>query len=145
MLLMDVKVKLLSTAAKIPTYANPGDAGFDFVCTNSFWIPPRGSAIALTGLAFEIPPGYEIQVRSRSGLAANRAVSVLNSPGTIDSGYRGEVKVILQNSGDKIQYFESGDRVAQGVLQKVPTAVFVLVDELASSERGEGGLGSTGV
>lgn len=145
MLSMDVKVKLLRETAKIPSYANPGDAGFDFVCTDSFYVPPRGIAIALTGLAFEIPEGYEIQVRSRSGLAANRAVFVLNSPGTIDSGYRGEVKIILQNTSDRIQYFEPGDRVAQGVLQKVPNATFIVVDELSSSVRGAGGLGSTGV
>ena len=98
-----------------------------------------------TGIKMDIPVGYEVQVRPRSGLAAKHGVTVLNSPGTIDSDYRGEVKVILINHGKDAFVVNSGERIAQFVISKVIQADFVLSDELSESERGEGGFGSTGV
>lgn len=142
---MNVKVKKLHTEAKIPSYANPGDAGFDFSSVEDFRLLPGKIAIVPTGLAFEIPEGYEVQVRSRSGLAAKQGISVLNSPGTLDSGFRGEIKIILFNNSRNIYEFKAGDRIAQGVLNEVPKAVFIPIEELSSSVRGEGGFGSSGV
>jgi len=141
-----LKVKKLVSEAKLPSYAHTGDAGFDLSCIESFRILPGKAVIVSTGLAFGIPNGYEIQIRSRSGLAAKHGVQVLNAPGTIDCGFTGEVKVILYNHGYEIVYFNSGDRIAQGVLQEVPYAEFEVVPELGNdTSRGTGGFGSTGV
>lgn len=143
---MNLKIKLLSPSAKIPSYAHPGDAGFDISASEGFRIYPGKIAIVSTGFALEIPKGFEVQIRSRSGLAANKGLSVLNSPGTIDSNYRGEIKVILHNSSHNIYEFHPGDRIAQGVLSQVPEAVFTVVEELTDNQdRGSGGLGSSGV
>ena len=101
-------------------------------------------AIIPTGIYLEIPDGYECQIRSRSGLAAKHGLNVMNSPGTIDSGYRGEIKVILHNHHFQSYDVKKGDRVAQMVFAPVTIAEFVNVEELTNSERGEGGLGSTG-
>ncbi len=97
-----------------------------------------------TGLAMAIPAGFELQIRPRSGLAAKQSLTVLNSPGTIDSDYRGEIKVILHNAGTVSQFVEVGDRICQAVLSRVPQAVFSVVDELDETDRGDGGFGSTG-
>ncbi len=140
-----VKVKKLTNDAIVPTYAKPGDAGFDFHATDEGFLLPGETAVIGTGLAFEIPEGYEIQVRPRSGLAAKHGITVLNSPGTVDAGYRGEVKVILHNAGHGAFEINKGDRIAQGVLSKVNQAKFIEVDELEESERGADGFGSTGV
>ena len=108
-------------------------------------IPHLGTAMIGTGLFFEIPEGYEVQIRPRSGLAAKNGVTVLNTPGTIDSDYRGEIKVILINLGEKDFVINSGDRIAQMVIAPVTQASFEITDSLSDTERGAGGFGSTGV
>lgn len=140
---MTVKVKNHSNNP-LPAYQTTGSAGMD-ICANIDWLlhPGQWSAIP-TGIFLEIPEGYECQVRPRSGLAFKNGVTVLNSPGTIDSDFRGEVKVILINHSNTPFVIQQGDRIAQLVFNKVETAVFELSDELSSSERGAGGFGSTG-
>jgi dUTP pyrophosphatase len=108
-------------------------------------IPPLGRAQIPTGLFLEIPPGFEVQVRPRSGLAVRRGVTVLNSPGTIDSDYRGEVNIILINLGSEPFTVQNGDRIAQLVLSPVCGAAIVEAESLSPTERGSGGFGSTGV
>ena len=134
-----------------PTYEKDGDSGFDIRANNekTIEIEPGHRALIPTGLYFEVPAGFELQIRSRSGLALKNGIMVLNSPGTVDSGYRGEIGVILYNT-DKITpfYVHKGDRIAQGVITAVQTmnkTKFVKTDSLSSSERGSGGFGSTGV
>ena len=128
----------------LPCYAKPGDAGMDICAAEDKHISPFNWTTISTGLYLEIPEGYEVQIRSRSGLAAKHGIQVLNSPGTIDSGYRGEIKVILKNN-DHIKYnVHKGDRIAQMVVAPITTATLIEVAELSDSERGEGGLGSTG-
>lgn len=141
-----LEVQKLNPAATMPIYAYPGDAGFDLACVESFKVMPGCISIVPTGLALAIPIGYEVQIRSRSGLAAKRGIQVLNSPGTVDSNFLGELQVILYNHGYEIQRFEAGDRIAQGVLSEVPHAEFYLVDKLSKkTSRGDKGLGSSGV
>jgi dUTP pyrophosphatase len=132
---------------KIPAYAHPGDAGFDFQAAIDapIRIWPGERKMIPTGLRMAIPDGYEVQVRSRSGLSYKHGVVVANAPGTLDSGFRGEVCVILQNLGDGPFPIEPGDRIAQGVLAPVMQAAFVEADTLGESQRGDGGFGSTGV
>ena len=128
----------------LPCYAKEGDAGMDICAAEDKHISPFNWTTISTGLYLEIPEGYEVQIRSRSGLAAKHGIQVLNSPGTIDSGYRGEIKVILKNN-DHIKYIvKKGDRIAQMVVAPITTAILKEVAELSDSERGEGGLGSTG-
>lgn len=134
-----------------PTYEKEGDSGFDIRANikEPFFIEPGCRALIRTGLFFEIPLGYELQVRSRSGLALKNGIMVLNSPGTVDSGYRGEVCVILYNS-DKSNPFcvHHGDRIAQGVIAAVQTmskTKFIKTEKLSSTDRGTGGFGSTGI
>lgn len=134
-----------------PTYEKDGDSGFDIRANNekTIEIEPGHRVLIPTGLYFEVPAGFELQIRSRSGLALKNGIMVLNSPGTVDSGYRGEIGVILYNT-DKITpfYVHKGDRIAQGVITAVQTmnkTKFVKTDSLSSSERGSGGFGSTGV
>lgn len=144
--IVDIKYKAKSGAV-IPEYKTAGAAGAD-VCAlleNPVTIPCGQRAIVPTGLFFEIPEGYEIQVRPRSGLAAKNGVTVLNTPGTIDSDYRGELMVILINLGDKDFVINSGDRIAQIVVAPVTQGIFKLADSLSETERGAGGFGSTGV
>lgn len=145
---IEVGVKMLTADAVLPTYAKPGDAGFDLYAAHDMVIAPGGGAVIKTGLAFEIPEGYEIQVRPRSGNSAKTKLRVANAPGTIDSGFRGEVGVILDNIGDLLHgepiEIKKGDRIAQGVLQRVPKARFTVKSELSTTERGEGAYGSTG-
>lgn len=130
----------------LPEYKTDGAAGMDvmaFIPDNVFIMPGHTEVIS-TGLYVSIPKGWEIQVRSRSGLAAKNSVFVLNSPGTIDSDYRGEIKVILTNLSDENFIVHSGDRIAQLVLNKVTSINFKEVDNLDNTERGDGGFGSTG-
>lgn len=131
----------------IPEYKTPGSAGFDFRAnlSRSISILPGRHAIIPTGLFVEIPEGMEIQVRSRSGLAAKNGVLVLNSPGTIDSDYRDEICIILANLGDQPFEVKPGDRVAQGILAKHEKAEFVVVEKLDESTNRGGGFGHTGV
>ena len=140
-----VRFKKLENDAILPVCKTEGDAGFDISSVENLNIKARSSAVVPTGLAMALPMGYEAQVRSRSGLAAKHMVAVLNSPGTIDAGYRGEIKVILINHGDVDFKIEKGDRVAQLVFKKVEKVSLVEVNNLDETTRGAGGLGSTGV
>lgn len=130
-----------------PTYGSAGASGFDLRANNEddITIPVGGTVLVPTGLHMAIPAGFEMQVRSRSGLAAKNGVFVLNTPGTVDSDYRGEVKVILHNAGSEPFTVQTGDRIAQGVICPVVHVVWNVVESLESSERGESGFGSTGV
>lgn len=141
-----VEVKRLPHGAglPLPAYATTGAAGMDVVSAESVTIPPGARHAVATGLALAIPKGYEIQVRPRSGLALKHGITVPNTPGTIDSDYRGELKVILINLGDEPFAILRGDRIAQLVLAPVVQAAWHEVVELDSTERGEGGFGSTG-
>ena len=131
----------------IPSYQSSGSAGMDVRAhlSESLVIKPGRSVLVPTGLYLEIPSGYEVQVRSRSGLALKNGIMVLNSPGTIDSDYRGEIKVLLINHSDRDFIINSGDRIAQLVVSRVERALFIPADSLSDTERGEGGFGSTGV
>lgn len=142
----DVEILVL-TDKKAPEYASDEAAGADIRAslTEPLTIPPAASALIPTGLRFEIPPGYEIQIRPRSGLALKNQITVLNTPGTIDSDYRGEVKVILINHGKEPFVVEPEMRIAQAVVAPVIRAHFVSVSDLAESARGTGGFGHTGV
>jgi dUTP pyrophosphatase len=128
----------------LPKYARDGDAGMDICAAEDDFLSPFNWKAISTGLFVEIPEGYEIQIRSRSGLAFKHGVAVLNSPGTIDSGYRGEIKVILKNNDHHTYNIKKGERIAQMVVAPVTNATFIEVAELSDTERGEGGLGSTG-
>ncbi|EEK91781.1 dUTP diphosphatase [Bacillus cereus group sp. BceL101] len=134
---------------ELPRYAKPGDSGFDLVAAEDTIIWPGETKVIQTGLAFEIPPGYELQVRPRSGMTRNTKLRVVL--GTVDSGYRGEVGVLVDNTeipkaaNMQAYVIEKGTRIAQGVIAPVVTAHFVEVDELSESDRGTGGFGSTGV
>ncbi|MBO7166677.1 MAG: dUTP diphosphatase [Kiritimatiellae bacterium] len=142
---MTVRFTLLNESAVLPTYAHPGDAGMDLRSIEDVVIEPGKRALVKTGLAMELPEDAEAQVRPRSGLAIKNGITVLNSPGTIDSGYRGEVGVILINHGEEAFHVEKGMKIAQMVIAKVEHAKIEVVTELSSSDRGAGGFGSTGV
>ena len=142
------KVKVINKSGNaLPAYATEFSAGLDVRSNNTDTIElkPLGRAIVPTGLYLEIPAGYEVQVRPRSGLAAKKGVTVLNAPGTIDADYRGEVCVILVNLGAEPFVIERGERIAQLVLARHEVIEWEEADELAESERGAGGFGSTGV
>ena len=141
-----IRIKV-EKGAVIPHYATEGAAGADISAYLSAPVtlrPCEYKAIP-TGLFMEIPEGYEVQVRPRSGLALKHGITVLNAPGTIDSDYRGEVKVILINHSSEAFTIQNGDRIAQIVVARVHRLPFVEVDDLSATERGEGGFGSTGV
>jgi dUTP pyrophosphatase len=143
-----VNIKVVaSKGAVIPEYKTAGAAGADLcaLLDSPVTIPAGHTAIIPTGLFFEIPQGYEVQVRPRSGLAAKSAITVLNTPGTIDSDYRGEIKVILINLGQSDFTINSGDRIAQMIIAPVTQAAFTATDSLSQTERGTGGFGSTGI
>lgn len=129
----------------IPTYALPGDAGADLKSSIDITIAAGKRTSIPTGVKIAIPEGYVGLVHPRSGLASKYGITVLNAPGTIDSGYRGEINVILLNTNEYEFEVKRGDRIAQLVIQAVDTAVFELVDVLDETVRGEGGLGSTGL
>jgi dUTP pyrophosphatase len=142
---LEVRVKRLDAQLPLPAYAHPGDAGADLVTAVVVELAPGERALLPTGVAIALPPGYAAFVHPRSGLAARHGVSLVNAPGTIDSGYRGEIQVVLQN-GDPRETLRlrRGDRIAQLVIQAVETAIFTEVDELPDSVRAAGGFGSTG-
>lgn len=142
---MTVKFRKTDPSATLPSYAHPGDAGMDLCSVEELVIPRGERRLVRTGLAMRLPSGYEAQVRPRSGLALKKGVTVLNSPGTIDEGYRGEIGVILVNLGDEPFGVCKGDRIAQMVVAPCARAEIALVSELDSTERGAGGFGSTGV
>jgi len=139
-----LKVKLIKEDAKLPQYANPGDAGLDLFSVEEKIIKPGEFALIATGICLELPPGTEAQVRPRSGLALKHGITLLNSPGTIDEGYRGEVKVMLINHGKKEFKVEKHMRIAQMVVAPVTRMNVIEVEEISDSVRGEGGFGSTG-
>lgn len=143
-----INIKVVAKeGAKLPLYKTSGAAGAD-ICAlleKPLVIESGKSAMVPTGLFFEIPQGYEVQIRPRSGLAAKNGVTVLNTPGTIDSDYRGEINVILINLGDKPFTVNSGDRIAQMLVAPVIQTDFSIVSSLEETERGAGGFGSTGV
>lgn len=164
---MQLKVKRLDKDMPMPQYAKKGDAGFDLRATEDVTIYPGETVMVGTGLAFEIPEGYNGEVRARSGMASKRMLAPINEPGTVDAGYRGEVMVPLHNyapssiweteffesgviktrlfpNNDGIQHVKRGERIAQMVIAPVETCEFVEVDELSETERGDGGFGSSG-
>lgn len=141
----NLKVKLLIKDALLPLQANKGDAGLDLFSAEEKAIKPGEAELISTGISIELPQGTEAQVRPRSGLALKHSVTVLNSPGTIDEGFRGEIKVILINHGKDTFIVEKHMRIAQMVIAPVPKVSIIEVDDLSSSERGEGGFGSTGL
>lgn len=140
-----VLVRRLDPGVPLPSYAHPGDAGADLVTTTDVTMEPGERVVLGTGLAVALPDGYVGFVTPRSGLAARHGIGMVNAPGVLDSGYRGEVKVTLVNHDPRERVaLRRGDRIAQLVIQRVERAAFREVDELPESERGEGGHGSTG-
>ncbi|MBT3193532.1 MAG: dUTP diphosphatase [Verrucomicrobia bacterium] len=142
---MVLQVKKLCDSAVVPHYAHPGDAGLDLFASEALVLQPGQSAVVKTGIAIALPPNTEGQVRPRSGLAAKHQISVLNAPGTIDEGYRGEVGVILVNFGQVEFAVEQGMKIAQLVVKPVIRVDVESVEMLSETRRGEGGFGSTGV
>ena len=128
----------------MPSYAQPGDAGADLRSTVATVVPARGRVLVPTGVSIALPDGYVGLVHPRSGLAHKHGITVLNTPGTVDAGYRGEIAVNLYNSTDEDFAVEVGDRIAQLVIQQVERAQFIEVEHLPGSDRGEGGHGSSG-
>jgi dUTP pyrophosphatase len=142
-----VEIKIINQSDNpLPEYATPEAAGMDLraYLTAPLTLAPLERSLVPTGLYMELPQGYEAQVRPRSGLAIRQGITCLNSPGTIDSDYRGEIKVILINLSAEPQIIQSGDRIAQMVIQRVEKAAIKVVPELSGSERSSGGFGSTG-
>lgn len=129
-----------------PQYAHPGDAGADLVASHGVTLAPGERAMVATGLSIALPDGFAAFVMPRSGLAAKHGVGLVNSPGTIDAGYRGEISVVLINTDHTTSFtIEPGDRIAQLVIMPVATARFITVSELPGAARGAGGFGSTGI
>ncbi|QNV41016.1 dUTP diphosphatase [Rothia amarae] len=143
---IDVQIQILDTELEIPRYAKDGDAGVDLRSTEKLVLEPGQRALVKTGIAIALPAGYVGLVHPRSGLAVKHGITVVNAPGTIDSGYRGEIMVCLLNT-DRSESFsiERGDRIAQLVIQKYEHANFRQVEELEISARGSTGFGSSGV
>jgi len=145
---MELKYKKLRPEAKDPFYNYPSDSGFDLYATQTVYITKFGRALVPTGLSFDIKDGYEIQVRSKSGLAINQGLMVLNSPGTVDNGYTGEVQVIIFNTNDFAYTIEKGTKIAQAVLCPVVNGKWVELEETMeeiNKDRNEKGFGSTGI
>jgi len=143
--MVEILLKRVDAGVPLPAYAHPGDAGADLTTTIDVVLGPGERAMVPTGLSIALPDGYVALVHPRSGLAARFGVSIVNAPGTIDAGYRGEIKVLLVNLDptDPVR-LNRGDRVAQLLVQKVERARFVEVETLPASDRGDGGYGSTG-
>jgi dUTP pyrophosphatase len=140
----EVNVLLKAEPGFEPVYAKPGDAGADLRCTIDAVIPAGARLLLPTGVSIALPDGYVGLVHPRSGLAAKHGITVLNAPGTVDAGYRGEVMVTLLNTGSEDFVITRGDRIAQLVIQQFEKANFIAVDTLPGSDRGESGFGSTG-
>ena len=145
--MIKILIKRLSKEASLPKYETSGSSGMDLAANieTNVNIDPGKTAIIPTGLALSIPKGFEVQIRPRSGLAAKQKISVLNTPGTIDADYRGEIKVILINLGQESFQVEKGLRIAQMVVCPIVQATLKEVSDLSETERGKGGFGSTGV
>ena len=142
--MVKIKIKKIKDNAIIPEYAHDGDAGVDLYSTEDYLLKPGERVLVSTGIKIAIPKGYEAQVRPKSGLAIKNGLSIVNTPGTIDSPYRGEVQIIAINLGKENIKIEKQTKVAQMVINKIEEAEFEEVDELDSTTRGEGGFGSTG-
>jgi dUTP pyrophosphatase len=142
---MKVKFQRINPIAELPTYAHPGDAGMDIRSIEEVTIEPGAHALVHTGLVMVLPPGYEAQVRPRSGLALKNGVTVLNAPGTIDEGYRGEIGVILVNFGKEPFKVEKGAKIAQIVIAQYTRAEIIEIAEFDDTERGDNGFGSSGL
>lgn len=143
---MTESVEVLITASVLPNYAHPGDAGADLHASEALELAPGARALVGTGVSIALPDGFAAFVVPRSGLAAKHGITIVNSPGTVDAGYRGEIKVTLLNT-DLAEPFRInvGDRIAQLIVMPVARATFIPVDRLPGSQRGEGGFGSTGL
>jgi hypothetical protein len=143
---VNVHIKLLDPELPAPAYAKPGDAGADLRSRIDFELEPGERALVPTGVAIALPEGYVGLVHPRSGLATKNGITIVNAPGTVDSGYRGELMVTLLNT-DKTKSFhvQRGDRIAQLIIQKYEHATFTVVDELEQTERGSSGFGSSGI
>ncbi|MAS53589.1 dUTP diphosphatase [Nocardioides sp.] len=140
-----VQVVRLDRELPLPSYARPGDAGADLMTTTDLTLAPGERALVPTGIAVALPEGYVALVHPRSGLAVRHGLSIVNTPGTVDAGYRGEIKVLLINHDAREPVvLRRGDRIAQLVIQRVERARFTEVERLPESERGDGGYGSTG-
>ena len=144
--MVKVLIKKLDPRVEIPTYKTTGASGLDLMAfiKEPIKLPPKNSCIVPTGLSVAFSDKYEIQIRPRSGLAAKNNISVLNTPGTIDSDYRGEIKIILFNHGNKEFVINNNDRIAQMILVPVKKIEFEVVENLPDTLRGKGGFGSTG-
>src|SRR5262245_5984971 len=143
---MEIRFKLLDKSLPAPRYQHPGDAGLDLSSRIDLTVDPGARATVPTGLAVAIPPGYAGLVLPRSGIAARNGIALVNSPGLIDSGYRGEIAVVMLNTDRTAPFLiKRGDRIAQLVIQKIHEVQLVETEELDSTARGAGGFGSTGV
>jgi len=144
--MIKILVKKFDKKIKLPSYKTSGSSGMDLIAytKNKIIIPPGKTAMVPTGIAVAIPKNYEIQIRPRSGLAAKKSISVINTPGTVDSDYRGEIKIILINLSKKRFIIKSGDRVAQMILCPIGKGILKVVKNLPKTVRGKGGFGSTG-
>jgi dUTP pyrophosphatase len=141
----ELPVRRLDPGLPLPAYAHPGDAGADLCAAEDVELPPGGRATVGTGVAVAVPEGHAAFVHPRSGLASRHGITVVNAPGTVDAGYRGEVRVVLLNTDQREPFtVRRGDRIAQLVVQPVTRVRFLEVAELPASPRGEGGFGSTG-
>ncbi|MCR4369357.1 MAG: dUTP diphosphatase [archaeon] len=142
---MKVLVKRIDPNAKIPKIEHEGDAGFDLYSNETIVLRPMERRLVPTGISMAFPKGFEAQIRPKSGLAINHGITLLNTPGTIDAGYRGEVKVIVANFGGEEYTIEKGKKIAQVVFNKIEQPELEVVGELDETSRGKGGFGSTGL
>ena len=143
---MAESVEVLITASILPSYAHPGDAGADLHSSQALVLAPGERALVGTGVSIALPDGFAAFVVPRSGLAFKHGITIVNAPGTVDAGYRGEIKVTLLNTDQTSSYaIAVGDRIAQIIIMPVSRATFIPVDRLPGSQRGEGGFGSTGL
>lgn len=143
--MLTLKICRLNEKARLPEYAHPGDAGLDLFSVADTFINPGESKLIPTGIAIELPPDTEAQIRPRSGLALKHQITLLNSPGTIDEGYRGEICVIVINHGKEVFHVVEGMKIAQMVIQKVLKVQIQEADSLGETERGANGFGSSGI
>jgi dUTP pyrophosphatase len=139
-----MKIVLLHPKAVIPKYQTEGAAGFDLHAVEHYILTPGETILVSTGIAVAVPKGFELQIRPRSGLSLKTGLRVANAPGTVDEDYRGEIKVIMQNTSNETAFIAAGDRIAQGVVCPVVQVEFEAVTELDETERGSNGFGSTG-
>lgn len=142
--MVKVKITKIKENAIVPKYAHEGDAGVDLYSTEDYVLKPGERVLVSTGIKIALPIGHEAQIRPKSGLALKHGISVVNTPGTVDAGYRGEVGVITINLGQEEFKIEKGKKIAQMVINQIEEAEFEEVDELDETSRNEGGFGSTG-